>query len=65
MPRSTERARGPFYPFLDPIPPNEGGARKKEKSKTLQILHGSAHGEEEQTQVLWNFSFLGLSLNRR
>jgi len=20
-PRSTERARGPFYPFLDPIPP--------------------------------------------
>ena len=25
-PRSSERARKPFYPFLDPIPPNEGGA---------------------------------------
>jgi len=29
-PRSTERAREPFYPFLDPIPSMRGGVEKRE-----------------------------------
>ena len=40
-PRSTERAREPFYPFLDPIPPSEGGVRKF-RARDL-IIHGPAH----------------------